>query len=1142
MGIGKFYRWLSERYPLINEELTCDQIPDFDNLYLDMNGIIHNCSHANSGGSLFASEDDLWLSILQYINKLVAIIRPRKVLYLAIDGVAPRAKMNQQRCRRFRTAQESAKGMEKLKAWNNANRQSGGNVKPFDSNAITPGSEFMESLMKNLNFFVGWKLNNDPLWQGMEIVLSGPDTPGEGEHKIMDYIRCSKAQPYYDNNTKHCLYGLDADLIMLSLASHEPNFSLLREEIEFPGPPDKFLQAEKRLVTSKEKFQLLHVSLLREYFQLDLCPPGRDLERTVDDFILFCIFVGNDFLPTLPTAEIGGGGLQALIELYKEYHSRSKETDPYLTRSCGEINWKNLEAFLVMWVGREEQEVATMVSDAQYMRGKSSRHRGGGHHGSGRRDLDAPQMLVRSNDDYRRSFYQRKMGFDAETNEGIVARDNLAIAYLEGLQWVLFYYFRGTPSWSWYYKHLYPPFGADILKLNPMADGTISQIICQESFEISKPFLPLQQLMAVLPPGSSDIVPEVFRPLMLDPESSVKWMYPNEFEVDMEGVKVPWGGVTKIPFIDEEALLAKMDSVSQSGSLLTPTERLRNQHGSAHIFTYRENVQDMRFISPITSFFSDFNSTCVVKMPYEHPPFPVGTTYFPNQILPGWCRGPPLLSIERVELSTGGRKVNRVGRQFFPTLKEKKFKHNRQTGVKVFGWPSRSESVFLFTQVAIEQSQLIEQLKTLCQSFAILVDYPFRHVAQPVALWTSNYRWPLNDHGHFYPEPIFQIHHEKREQCARTIQNLAKRGVSLDPEQVGIKYPVDQIMSELTHCEGQLGTLSESSLSEVMVEVRLAAETYIEKLGASEAVSFIFDTKITFHPICLTSGFNDSAHLTTPLTSGDEVIALDLPLKGSLGKVQACVGERAAVVWSLPLVDRGVSEVMAQRCVHDAEMGSKWYSFNSLIRRVMLPPCALETLLGVFELTTSDGNFRKVVDLGMGLRCYGRPRTFLPGLSRVRNDTLEFSEASAELIDRYRLTWPIVINKLSEGSEMGNHGGKIDAKNFFSDPTVSDPSWLLDLIGAWVIKQPFKTVKSAAVGMSQSCGREAIQSLEQCAWDANNTLPLIRAQASPCNVDALLSLSGDYKPPLTIFDTQVFLGARVVYVKCFSLVPVGAKA
>ena len=146
MGIPRFYRWLSQRYPLINENILESQIPEFDNLYLDMNGLFHNVIEVvNEQGR---SEEDLFAEAFAAISHLVEIIKPKQLLYLAVDGVAPRAKMNQQRSRRFRSANDSREARE-LKT------QFGGiHAKPnlqqgnpyFDRNAITPGTPFMEKL------------------------------------------------------------------------------------------------------------------------------------------------------------------------------------------------------------------------------------------------------------------------------------------------------------------------------------------------------------------------------------------------------------------------------------------------------------------------------------------------------------------------------------------------------------------------------------------------------------------------------------------------------------------------------------------------------------------------------------------------------------------------------------------------------------------------------------------------------------------------------------------------------------------------------------------------------------------------------------------------------------------------------------
>ncbi|KAI0052257.1 putative 5-3 exonuclease [Auriscalpium vulgare] len=135
MGIPKFFRYISERYALTSQIIEENKIPEFDNLYLDFNGIIHNCSHPNDNDAHFRlSEEQIFTAIFAYVDHLFGKIKPKKLFFMAVDGVAPRAKMNQQRSRRFRTAKEVREVREKAESRGEKLPEE----KAFDSNCITP--------------------------------------------------------------------------------------------------------------------------------------------------------------------------------------------------------------------------------------------------------------------------------------------------------------------------------------------------------------------------------------------------------------------------------------------------------------------------------------------------------------------------------------------------------------------------------------------------------------------------------------------------------------------------------------------------------------------------------------------------------------------------------------------------------------------------------------------------------------------------------------------------------------------------------------------------------------------------------------------------------------------------------------------
>ena len=234
MGVPALFRWLSKKYPKIispvieerpheveNPDGTKTSVPvdatkpnpnneEFDNLYLDMNGIVHPCSHPEDRPAP-ETEEEMMIAIFEYTDRIIKMVRPRKLVMLAVDGVAPRAKMNQQRSRRFRSAQEAAekdKQAEEFQAMLRAtgqlqdDGQEKKSKKTWDSNLITPGTPFMDKLALSLRYWCSYKSSTDPSWEKLKVIISDATVPGEGEHKIMNFVRSQRSSPTHDPNTR----------------------------------------------------------------------------------------------------------------------------------------------------------------------------------------------------------------------------------------------------------------------------------------------------------------------------------------------------------------------------------------------------------------------------------------------------------------------------------------------------------------------------------------------------------------------------------------------------------------------------------------------------------------------------------------------------------------------------------------------------------------------------------------------------------------------------------------------------------------------------------------------------------------------------------------------------------------------------
>jgi len=304
MGIPLYFKTITDRYDnIITQTMRNGAASNF--LFLDLNCAIHPCcrevmSKIENYNSKYQHDYERKMinSVHQYIKKLIDFVKPQ-LCFIAIDGVAPAAKMGQQRLRRFKTILEKAE-QNKLKGQVGLSTSD----QTWDTNAISPGTEFMEKLNNSIVSYIKTSQFDD-----IDIVFSSSNVYGEGEHKIFEFVRETPL------NGNIIIYGLDADLIMLSMAVEKPNVYLLRESVEYNK-----VDMDKLLYLDIDELQShIKLDIKSKYFEIDRKFYDTDLEAGfIHDYIFLCFMLGNDFIPHSLTLDLRHNGVENIIEFYLE--------------------------------------------------------------------------------------------------------------------------------------------------------------------------------------------------------------------------------------------------------------------------------------------------------------------------------------------------------------------------------------------------------------------------------------------------------------------------------------------------------------------------------------------------------------------------------------------------------------------------------------------------------------------------------------------------------------------------------------------------------------------------------------------------------------------------------------------------------
>lgn len=602
------------------------------------------------------------------------------------------------------------------------------------------------------------------------------------------------------------------------------------------------------------------------------------------------------------------------------------------------------------------------------------------------------------------------------------------------------------------------------------------------NFHLGQPFRPYQQLMGVLPDRSKHIVPTPYHDLMTNPGSPIIDFYPRDFELDMNGKKMEWEAVVKIPFIDEKRLL---DAMRTRDHLLSQDERERNDFGVTLKFTYSPDV-DYTYLSSLPGIFPELGHCHCIENIFELP------------------------TIEGLDFHVGllnGVKLGEDALAGFPSLKT--LPHTGMLGfhgVSIFQQDSRNESMVITITEPEKRTQAETAKKKLGKR--VYVGYPFLSEAKVTRVSDELFTYSLPENG---SGSALAVPHGPQE--IDMWRRKAERIEAVYSKRLGMVIGSVETLVHVDMLKGLKKTDEGASIKEFAqipgLEVDYASQMVVEEV-VSEDQRFLEKSAL---PIEEEFPVNSNAFFMGEYNYGRPVHVIG----HSGGKVD---------VWVSP--QQGKIGDFGRVIVAQADRLAPYTPSFAVAKMLGLNPLVLSKITSAFQVIVDDNK----VNVGLNLKFETKGLKVL-GYSRKAASGWEFSQKAIQLLQQYMVKFPEFIAGIQRNPQSREYVATDFYPNDQAKVKIKEIQiWLKEIESKSFQKVPLDAAQldSDAVGRIEVAANENLRQ--------NSTVAAKNQRIKGVPRSALLKPS-DAEHRLS--HQRFVLGDRVVYVQDSGRVPIATQ-